>query len=231
MWGLQSLYKGIGDLFRELSQERLMRRLNKLYRFKNVLQAPYERFTDPEVDNKVFTTFTTDTSLENYSDNSFDLVWNFGLLQRSPEILYDMLRVSRRYVLLFVPNGINPGHLIHRIYHIVRDEPCKHLERGNPELMTMNGVTNLLHSARVKVIEKGYIDAPLWPDTVVPLAELFGSTHQSTTGSLRLPFSKKMLYVEKLTLHFGKVLAHHIYVFGKIYSRKKNPPTIFQQNK
>ncbi len=207
----EAVYRGIGNEFRELSQAKLFRRLHKLYRFKRVLQAPYDYATDPEVDNKMFPNFKADVSLDRYSKSSFDLVWNFGFLQRFPQMVHDMARVSQRYILAFVPNGLNPGQIFHRIYHATYGSPCNHPEGGESAFMSLKGLEAIFQEAKIEVLEEGYIDAPLWFDTVVTLTEMAGS---SSRKSLRVPFTHHLLSVEKLTMRFSKVMAHHVYAFG-----------------
>jgi len=207
------VYRGIGNEFRELSQAKLLCRLHKLYKFRTVLQAPYDHATDPEVDNKMFPTYEANTGLEGYAKGSFDLVWNFGFLQRMPHLIHRMVYVSRRFVLAFVPNALNPGTIFHRVYHAVHASPCDHPERGYPMFMNLRGLQATFQEARVKVLEAGFIDIPIWFDTVVTLAELVGS---SSRRPLRLPFTQHLLSVEKLTMPFGKIMAHHVYVFASV---------------
>jgi len=189
-----------------------MRRLNRLYRFKNVLQAPYDHSTDPEVDNKMFATYTASTSLKNLPDNSFDLVWNFGFVQRQLDLIYDMVRVSRRYVLAFVPNGLNPGNIVHWAYHKVYGGPCDHPERGDRRFMSLPGLNSLFQTVNLEVLEAGYVDAPIWFDTAVSLAEVAGS---SSKKYLKFQLPEWLLSVERLTMPFGKIMAHYVYSLGK----------------
>lgn len=207
------VYRGIGNEFRELSQAKLLCRLHELYHFKTVLQAPFDHATDPEVDNRMFPSYVADTSLEEYQENSFDLVWNFGFLQRHPSTIHDMARVSRRYVLAFVPNGLNPGVIFHRIYHATHSAPCDHPEGGEPAFMNLKGLQAIFQEGKIKVLEAGYIDAPIWFDTVVTLVELAGS---SSRRPLRIPFTHHLLAIEKITMQFSRVMAHHAYSFGSI---------------
>lgn len=205
------MYRGVGNEFRELSQAKLLLRLHKLHQFETVLQAPYDHATDPEVDNKMFPNYRADISLDRYPKDSFDLIWNFGFLQRFPWMIHDMVRLSRRYVLAFVSNRLNPGQIFHRIYHATHGSPCDHPEGGEPMFMSLRGLQAIFQEAKIEILEAGYIDAPLWFDTVVTLTELAGS---STRKPLKLPFTHHLLSVEKLTMRFSKIMAHHVYAFG-----------------
>mgnify|MGYP001134822838 CR=1 FL=1 len=102
--------------------------------------------------------------------------------------------------------------IFHRLYHLVYGGECTHPERGDPSLMNLRGLTRFCKESGVTVLEKGYIDAPPWPDTVVTLKELFGSKTRQMT---RVPFSEKMLFFEKATMKMARIFAHHIYVFGR----------------
>jgi len=72
-----------------------------------------------------------DASCLPYADNSFDLVWNFGVLWFYPDadkLIREMARVSRRYVLLFIPNRVQLAYPLRKYVlerEIFRD---RHLE-------------------------------------------------------------------------------------------------------
>jgi hypothetical protein len=101
-----------------------------------------------------------------FADNSFDLVWSFNVLSRLEnfgEILGEMLRVSRRYVLFFVPNRRNYGFWLHRLHHRVSGEPWDH---GPVELLTPEPWQHLLHERGLRVHKPMWVDIPWWPDIV-----------------------------------------------------------------
>ena len=86
-----------------------------------------------------------------FADNSFDLVWSFNVMSRLDnfdEILNEMLRISRRYVLLFVPNRRNYGFWLHRLHHLVSGEAWDH---GPTELLAPKPWQKLLEKRGLQV--------------------------------------------------------------------------------
>jgi len=207
-------YRGIGNEYREYSQDRLLTRLNNVYELTPILNAPFDHSTDPTRDNKIFgTDFTVSKDLKSFKDRQFQCVWNFGFIQRYPNILKEMKRTTRKYVLCFVPNGYNPGMIIHRLYHITYSSQCHHPERGNPSLMTKNGIELLFRRNDLRIVESGYIDICPWFDTVVTIKELFGRKRREV---IRLPFPKQILAFENLARPVARIWAHHIWCLGSI---------------
>lgn len=113
-----------------------------------------------------------------YGDNSFDLVWNFCVMEHLDNplsVFREMTRVSRRYVLLAIQNAWNIGTFPHLIYHKVKGKPWDH---GNVKRMSVAGIRALLRGIKIievkksslyvtepRIIEKGMFDIPVWPDT------------------------------------------------------------------
>lgn len=78
--------------------------------------------------------------------------------------------------------------------------------------MSLSGLNSLLRIADIEVLESGYVDVPIWFDTVVSLAEVAGS---SSKKPLQIRFPAWLLSVEQLTMPFGKIMAHYVYSLGK----------------
>jgi SAM-dependent methyltransferase len=113
-----------------------------------------------------------------FEDNSFDLVWNFCVIEHlnNPlSVFKEMTRVSKRYILLAVQNAWNIGTFPHLIYHQVKRKPWDH---GNVKRMSLAGIRVLLKGVKIieirksglsvtepRIIEKGMFDIPVWPDT------------------------------------------------------------------
>lgn len=103
-----------------------------------------------------------------FDDGSFDLVWSFNVLSRlenPDEMLREMLRVSRRYVLLFVPNRRNYSFWLHRLHHRVAGDPWDH---GPVNLLAPEPWQRRLKELGLRVHEPLWVDAPWWPDIVDP---------------------------------------------------------------
>jgi hypothetical protein len=99
------------------------------------------------------------------ADGRFDLVWNFNRLPfcEPRALIADMVRVSRRYVALVVPNRWNYGFPARRLYHRRTGLPWPY---GDASVMDRHTVRNLLHEAGLRVLEMRWLDVPWWPDVI-----------------------------------------------------------------
>ena len=100
--------------------------------------------------------------------DSFDLVWNFNVLPRSPDAaatIQAMAEVSRRYVLIFVPNRANYGFWLHRWQHRVAKEPWDH---GDVALMDGQALERAMTAQGLRVLDTWLVDVPWWPDIADP---------------------------------------------------------------
>ena len=105
-----------------------------------------------------------------FADNSFDLTWEWAGLWYLPDaeqLLKELVRVSRKLVLVAMPNNIQVGYLL-RKYVIDRD----FFETIDERWVDINRIKNILAEAGVLVIDEGVLDVPPWPDTVMPAAEV-----------------------------------------------------------
>lgn len=207
--GFPKVYRGIGNEFRETSQARLMIRLRDKYDIQSVMNCPYDHATDPSIDNKMFPQWSASKQFP--SQGFWDLVWNFGFVQRDPLIIEKMVKLGR-YILVFTPNCTNFGMLTHKLYHKIRGDVCNHPERGSHSLMNLRGLTHFFQRENLHILESGYVDCPPWPDTVVTLTELFGGSSRKV---MRVPFDERLLLFERLTMKVPLVMAHHCWVLGK----------------
>jgi len=208
-------FMGIGNAFRQVSQYRLMKKWEVEYFIRSAIEVPYDQAT-LGVDGIIFDfKAARAVSPDKVPSESYDLAWNFGFLQREPSLIYELRRISKCYVAAFVPNILNPGSLVHKLYHRIYKTPCFHPERGNPIYMVLKGLVDLFKRADLEIVEAGYMDVPPWPDTVVTLKELFGSKRR---GTLRIPINVRTLItlmnVEEI-LKPRFIFAHHCYVFGR----------------
>ena len=208
----QKTFKGIGNLFRQYSQYRLMKRWEEEYNFSSSVEVPYDEATDG-IDGNIFShSHEAHRTLNSLSKKSFDFVWNFGFLQRQPSLIWKMKKISKKYIAAFVPNYSNPGTLIHKLYHLIYKKPCNHPERGDPRLMSMNGLRKLFENVGFNVLEVGYVDIPPFPDTVVTIKEFFGSGGRN---ALKIPINVKKLLPFEHILFPKFIFAHHCYVFAE----------------
>ncbi|HEY7422907.1 MAG TPA: methyltransferase domain-containing protein [Gemmataceae bacterium] len=101
-----------------------------------------------------------------FEDDSFDLAWNFNVMTRQSDplaTLTEMVRISRRYVLVFVPNRLNYSFWLHRLHHRVARQPWDH---GRIDLMRPEPWQRWFTDLGLTVRETLWIDCPWWPDIV-----------------------------------------------------------------
>ncbi len=101
-----------------------------------------------------------------FEDGAFDLAWNFNIMTRAEDpqaLLAELSRVSRKYVLIFVPNRFNYAFWLHLFHHWVAGEPWDH---GRIDLMHAAPWEPLFAEAGLKVQQTFHVDCPWWPDIV-----------------------------------------------------------------
>ena len=101
-----------------------------------------------------------------FDDNSFDFVWNFAFIPTAHDpdaLIEEMKRISRRYVAVFSVNAGNVGYPIHSILHKINKIPWTH---GDRRYNRRSFVTKRLESHGLSIVKKGFVDCPLWPDSL-----------------------------------------------------------------
>jgi hypothetical protein len=99
-------------------------------------------------------------------DKSYDFVWNFAYIptdEHPDKLLTEMKRLSKKYVALFSVNGGNVGYYVHSALHKINKIPWTH---GDKKLNYMRNITALMRQNGLRVIKKGYVDTPIWPDSL-----------------------------------------------------------------
>jgi len=81
--------------------------------------------------------------------------------------LRELARVSRKLVLIAMPNNLQVGYLM-RKYLIDRD----FFDAVDERWVRMGLIKRVLRDTGVRFIEQGVLDVPPWPDTVMPAAEV-----------------------------------------------------------
>jgi hypothetical protein len=101
-----------------------------------------------------------------FEDQEFDLAWNFNVMTRQvgPQVLLsELCRVSRKYVLICVPNRLNYAFWLHRLHHRVAKQPWDH---GRIDLMQPEPWQQMFVELGFRVREIIWLDCPWWPDIV-----------------------------------------------------------------
>jgi SAM-dependent methyltransferase len=175
-----------------------------------------------------------------FDDDQFDLVWNFNVMvgQDNPqELLEEMKRVSRRHVLVCIPNRSNYAFWLHRLHHRVSKEPWDH---GKITLMQPQPWRRMFTELDMNVEEICWLDCPLWPDIIDPaqmikdffpflknLAERASYKNRFSWNYDELPYYKplefydihqrmaKLAYFENSRLPWlKKKFAHHVCILA-----------------
>lgn len=105
-----------------------------------------------------------------FPDNSFDLAWEWAGLWYLPQpetLLRELARVSRRLVLVAMPNRWQVGYLL-RKYLLEPD----FVDYVDERWANMTPIKQTLQTAGLVFVDEGVLDVPPWPDTVMPAAEV-----------------------------------------------------------
>jgi SAM-dependent methyltransferase len=167
-----------------------------------------------------------------FGDKVFDMSWNFSAMWFVDDIhnfLKELTRITQKVIFICVPNRLGMGFLSQK--YISGAELREELKE---EYIIPKNICSLMLLFGWKLVEKGYIDAPPWPDIGMKKEEflkLFGlgsmlkkreeSAQQPLTimdyyGGNDPKFPEKMLrhyWFEQKAPRFVKALwAHHRYL-------------------
>jgi SAM-dependent methyltransferase len=115
-------------------------------------------------------TYSADMRILPYPDASFDLAWQWAGLWHLPDseaLLTELCRVSRGLVFVAMPNPRQPGYLLRK--YLVEPEFFSTIDE---RWTSIGRVRRVLEARGYRVIERGVMDVPPWPDTVMPVAQL-----------------------------------------------------------
>jgi hypothetical protein len=118
----------------------------------------------PQADLRIIET-AEDEKLPFMRDN-FDLAWNFNVMPRAAEpflLMDELCRISRKAVLIVVPNRSNYSFALHRLQHTVSHQTWEH---GSIDLMLPEPWRKRLVQNGMEVKKVFYMDCPWWPDLV-----------------------------------------------------------------
>ena len=103
-----------------------------------------------------------------FSDSSFELVWNFNVINRNPKaeiIANEMCRISSKFVLICVPNRHNYSFGLQRLQYRVGK---REWDRGEKNLLEAKPWVRLLQKNGLQIREIFYVHCPWWPDIINP---------------------------------------------------------------
>ena len=175
----------------------------------------------------------SDELLSDLADNSYDLIWNFCVIEHfanPSDILKAMKRVSKRFVMVQNQNIWNMGTIPHIIYHKLSGEPWNH---GSFKYMFLGKLKKIVSDNNLKVLEEGLIDVPPWMDTWnMPFRWIFQKISKITGGDGNWRWSimdspdltkyadsiKKLSFIEDskiIPIPIKFMFAHHGYILSE----------------
>lgn len=116
--------------------------------------------------DKVHWVDETDLYHTKFREASFDFVWNFAYIptcDRPDELIDEMGRISKKYIGIFSVNSGNIGFPIHRLVHKKTGIEWTH---GDIRYNNRHFIKNKLQEHGFRVIETGFVDCPVWPDSL-----------------------------------------------------------------
>ncbi len=119
-----------------------------------------------DIEQHLKTRDVADYAKTDFPDNEFDLTWNYCTFAGLPDkdaYIQEMMRVSKKYVLLLCGNNFQLGYVIHKAVHFLYKFPWTH---GDTHYTFLGNVRDLLTRNGLKIKECGTIDSPPWPSPV-----------------------------------------------------------------
>lgn len=143
-----------------------------------------------------------------FKQNSFDLVWSSSLIDDVPNLkalVFEMKRVSRKYVLLFASNDLHPTHIYSKF------------KKASVPWVDIRTLPRIFESCGLEIIDKGNIDSPPWPSGISLPALLKNRTKKPDSGKLdTTPIFNILTSFEK---HIPKCIkiftGHQVFVFAE----------------
>jgi hypothetical protein len=245
---------GIGVVYEQFRLNRLLEKIIKKYKIKTVLESPIYGMAgltginsmaavdfDVRVtlaDKKDYTEVAKvawanakrnaaflEIKTENlpFKNQEFDFAYNFAALwhlERPGRMIDELCRVSK-IVMICMPNPWNPLFQIRNLFGMLPKKQKKWAdEKMIIEQLNRNGF---------KMLESGVVDIPPWPDTVIPVKEVFSwlgfgkgtawrwSMLDYYTGKKEIEEKIRRYYFledSKLPNFIKKFWAHHFYIIA-----------------
>ena len=143
------------------------------------------------------------------------MVWNFAALwylKQAPTLVHNMCRLSKDLVLIFIQNTHQPGYWIRKCCNMIPKDI-------NEEWLNISLYEKILIQNRFKIVQRGYIDVPPFPDIASPIGKKVKNDwnwnimdyYMSKDDGL-LERLKKYEFLEKYQIPFW---AHHKFILGQ----------------
>ena len=105
-----------------------------------------------------------------YKDRYFDFVWNFAALwhwKKTDLLINELCRVSKKYIYIAMPNNKQVGYFM-RKYWLDKE----FFTLVDESWMNLDKTKNILENNGFKIVDRGVLDVPPWPDTCMPIKDL-----------------------------------------------------------
>jgi len=172
-----------------------------------------------------------------FAERSFDFVWNWAALWRLKDpdaLLRELVRCTKKLVFVAAPNPVQVGYQFRK--YVAEPGFVKEIDERWTNIAM---IREKLAGLGVEILAQGVLDAPPWPDTVMPASVLLGRLgirSQKLRGRFqgegwkwstmdyylgRQPdlydHIKKYLWLERLPIpwQIKQVWAHHRWVLGR----------------
>ncbi len=115
-----------------------------------------------EMKTEINTQYVSDYAILPFTDESFDMSWNFSALWFVDDLevyLTELCRITKKVVLICVPNQTGLGYKWQKA-----NTDIPHDIVFNESNIDPARIKGIMHSLNWKYISGDYIDCPLWPD-------------------------------------------------------------------
>jgi SAM-dependent methyltransferase len=165
-----------------------------------------------------------------FKEKNFDMAWNFSALWFVEDLnlfLSELSRITRKIILLCVPNQSGLGYLWQKTHTDIPEGICFHEEYINPIL-----IKQIMNRIGWRFVREAYIDCPPWPDIGMSkekfMRNLLGKTETITKENNRVKPISIIDYYRGLDNGFpGRMLKYSILekiaplLFKKFWSHHK----------
>ncbi len=105
-----------------------------------------------------------------FPDNTFDLAWEWAALwhiMNPVGVIHELARTSRNLVFIAMPNNIQLGYWMRKL--VIERE---FFETHDESWTNLSLLSRIVQDAGLTIIDRGVLDVPPWPDTVMPASEV-----------------------------------------------------------
>jgi len=154
---------GYGTAYERVLLRRLLKKIIERYGANSILEFPSnDLLGDPYILYMGLGVLVERAKKYSPRIGKFDLVWNFCELERNPDpykLIVQMSKLGNKYIFLVGQNVFNLGLALHKLYHLLSKSFWDH---GDPKYMRLRYARELAKMVKMKILEHGYFDAPIF---------------------------------------------------------------------